>query len=95
MARRRTGLRDFVASVTCLTIVLGMLVAIDERVAHRFKAMFGEVSTGGVTAWTDRLRLLVGAIVEAARHQSIENAPLLIFAAAGTLLVGMMLRLRT
>ena len=40
----------------------------------------------------DRFNDLVHALMSAVRYQSIENAPMLIFAAAGAVLVAFMLR---
>ena len=53
-----------------------------------------DVVTGGdgLTPWGDRLTDLGTALASAVRHQSIENAPLLIFAAVGAVLFVFMLK---
>ena len=84
----RLGFRQGVASAAVFCAVLLMLISIDERVRDRFSELMG----GGVSPWGDRASDLVGALMTAIRYQSIENAPLLVFAAVGAVLVAFMLR---
>ena len=85
----KLGFRQGIASVAVFGAVLLMLISVDDRVRDRFGDLVG---TGGVTPWGDRAGDLVNAVASAVRYQSIENAPLLIFAAAGAVLVAFMLR---
>ena len=63
--------------------ILAGLVSIDDRVRDRFVEL---VYGGGAAPWDSRLADLGDALLGAARHQSIENAPLVVFATAGALL---------
>jgi hypothetical protein len=85
----KLGFRQSIASAAVFGAVLLMLVSVDDRVRDRFGDLVG---TGGMTPWGDRVGDLGNALVSAIRYQSIENAPLLIFAAAGAVLVAFMLR---
>jgi len=85
----KLGIRQGIASVAVFGAVLLMLISVDDRVRDRFSDLVG---SGGVTALGDRAGDLGGAVMSAIRYQSIENAPLLIFAAAGAVLVAFMLR---
>ena len=82
------GFRQSVVSAAVFGAVLLMLVSVDERVRDRFSG----VVSGGVSPWDDRVSDLGSALMSALRYQSIENAPLLVFAAVGAVLVAFMLR---
>lgn len=84
------GIRQTIASATIFGAVLLLLVSVDERVRDRF----GDLVAGGngLSPWGDRASDLGHALVSALRYQSIENAPLLVFAAVGSVLVLFMLR---
>ena len=86
----KLGLRQGVASAAVFGAVLLLLVSIDERVRDRF----GELMSGGnnLSPWGDRAGDLGHALMSAVRYQSIENAPMLVFAAVGAVLVAFMLR---
>ncbi len=86
----KLGIRQGVASAAVFGAVLLMLVSIDERVRERF----GDLVAGGssLSPWGDRAGDLGSALASAVRYQSIENAPLLVFAAVGAVLVAFMLR---
>jgi len=87
---RKLGIRQGVVSAAIFGAVLLTLVYVDSRVRERFVDL---VSGGqGVSPWGDRAGDLVGALVSAVRYQSLENAPLLVFAAGGAVLVAFMLR---
>ena len=69
--------------LTATGIVL-TLVSVDARVRDRFNEF---VSGGDVVAsWTDRASFLGDAVLTAARHQTIENAPMVVFATVGAVL---------
>jgi hypothetical protein len=82
------GLQQLLTSAAVLAIIVAALIAVDDQVRERFTDLF----SGGIAPWADRARGLGEAVVTAVRHQSIENAPLLIFAAAGTILFIFMVR---
>ena len=85
------GIQQAFVSTAIFAIVLGVLVSIDDRVRERFSAV---VTSGGhgLTPWGDRVSDLGDALLGAIRHQSIENAPLLIFTAVGAVLVVFMVK---
>jgi len=87
----KLGFRQGTASIAVFGAVMLMLVSVDDRVRDRFGDLLGSGGSG-LTPLGDRASELVGALVSAVRYQSIENAPLLIFAAAGAVLVAFMLR---
>ena len=82
--------RQWALSTLVFGGVIFALASVDARVRERF----GEVmaGSGGVTPWGDRLSDLGGALFSAVRHQSIENAPLLVFATVGAVLFLFMFR---
>jgi hypothetical protein len=84
------GLRQAILSGAVFTVVLLAIVSVDARVRERV----AELASGGdgVSPWGDRLGDLGGALASAVRHQSIENAPLLIFATVGAVLFLFMFR---
>jgi hypothetical protein len=83
-------LRQWLLSTLVFGGVLFALASVDARVRDKVN----EVVNGGdgLTPWGDRLSDLVSALTSAVRHQSIENAPLLIFAAVGAVLFVFMVR---
>jgi hypothetical protein len=83
-------IRQSVLSLTVFVIVLAGLVSVDARVRDRFTNLIA----GGeeLSPWGDRLADLGDALVSAIQHQSIENAPLLIFATVGAVLFVFMVR---
>jgi hypothetical protein len=86
------GLREGATSALGLSIVVAALVSIDPRVRERFWSLFDNPSGGSLSPLGDRLGDLGGVLLAAARDQSIENAPLLIFSVVGVMLVVFMLR---
>jgi hypothetical protein len=80
----KLGFRQAVLSTLVFCGVLFALVSVDARVRDKVS----EVVRGGdgITPWGDRLGDLTEAVATAVRYQSIENAPLLIFAAVGAVL---------
>src|SRR3954465_6570019 len=86
----KLGIRQGIASAAVFGAVLLMLISVDDRVRDRFSDLVG--GSGSLSPWGDRAGDLGHALMSAVRYQSIENAPLLIFAAAGAVLVAFMLR---
>lgn len=86
----KLGVREAIVSPAIFVGVLLMLASVDERVRERFGYV---VSSGdGLAPWGDRLADLGDALMSAVRYQSIENAPLVIFASVGVVLVFFMFR---
>jgi hypothetical protein len=73
-------------------MVLAALVSFDPRVRVRFGSLFEDPGSTVLSPFGDRLSDLGSAVWMAARHQSIENAPMLIFSVVGVMLVVFMLR---
>ena len=80
----KLSLRQAVLSSLIFGGVLLALASVDARVRDRV----GEVVSGGegLSPWGDRVGDLGHALSMAVRHQSIENAPLLLFTAVGAVL---------
>jgi len=88
----KLGLRQGIASAAIFAAVLLVLVSVDDRVRDRMNDLVRGGSGGSLTPWGDRAGDLGSALVAAVRYQSIENAPLLVFAAVGAVLVVFMLK---
>ena len=92
-ATLRMRARDWLGSLGGFLIVFGALVAVDDRVASNVRGMmFGHTAAGEVSAVSDRFSALGHAIVMAARDQSLDHAPMLVFTAAAIVLVFFMVR---
>jgi hypothetical protein len=77
-------------SLTVFAIVLAGLVFVDLRVRDRFSALISGGDAGASLG--ERAGELGHALMTAVRYQSIENAPLLIFATVGAVLFVFMVR---
>lgn len=88
----KLGLRQGFASAAIFAAVLLVLVSVDDRVRDRVNDLMHGGSGGSLTPWGDRAGDLGSALVAAVKYQSIENAPLLVFAAVGAVLVVFMLK---
>ena len=84
----KLGVREGVVSATVFGGVLFALLSVDPRVRDHVADVF----TGGGSPWGSRLGELGSALWMAARSQSIDNAPLLVFATVGAVLTVFMLR---
>ena len=86
---RKLGMMDgAVSGGICVAVLLG-LAFVDPRVHDAMSDLF---SSGTVSPFGDRLGDVASALWTAARHQSIENAPLLVFTTVGSVLTLFMLR---
>jgi hypothetical protein len=85
----KLGIRDAAVSAAVFGVVLFALVSADPRVSDHVSDLF---STGGVSPWGERLGDLGSALWMAARSQSIDNAPMLVFATVGAVLTLFMLK---
>lgn len=85
----KLSLRQAVLSAMVFGGVVLALTVVDARVRERV----GDVVSGrDGTLWAARISDLGDAVTTAIRHQSIENAPLMIFAAVGAVLFVFMIR---
>ena len=87
--RLKFGLKQALASGGVFVVLLFGLVSFDARVQERFTEM---VAGGSVSSFTDRAGQLGEALATAVRHQSIENAPMVVFATVGAVLFLFMVR---
>jgi hypothetical protein len=85
----KAGLRQSMISVVGLLIVVAGLVFVDPRVRDRLSALLSGADGGTLI---ERSSELANALMTALRYQSIENAPLLIFATVGAVLFVFMVR---
>jgi hypothetical protein len=90
----RRVFNDALVSAGALLIVVIALMAVDTRVrAQVTSAMSGASSPQSVAGAGGKVRYLATVVVSAAREQSIEHAPMVIFVVAASILVMFMLRL--
>jgi hypothetical protein len=86
----KLGFKETAVSITIFLGVLVALAMVDDRVRERFDEL---VSGGnGLSSWSARAGDTGEALLSAARYQSIEHAPLVVFAAVSGVLVLFMLR---
>ena len=84
----KLGVREGALSATVFSCVFFALLSVDPRVREHASDLF----SGGASPWSSRLGELGDALWTAARAQSIDNAPMLVFATVGILLTLFMLR---
>lgn len=85
------GFREGIGSVISVAVVLTVLVSTDPRVKARVIDLVSDPVEGGRTIGA-RAGDLAHTLWLAALDQSLENAPLLLFAVVGAVLVLFMLR---
>ena len=86
----KMGVRDGAISAAVFGGVMFALVSIDPRVRDHVSDLVG--GTTSVAPIGSRLGELGDVLWSAARHQSIDNAPLAVFATVGIVLTIFMLR---
>jgi hypothetical protein len=77
------GMRDGAISAAVFCAVMFALISVDPRVRDHVADVVGG---GGAGPWGSRVAELGDALWSAARYQSIENAPLVVFATVGVVL---------
>jgi hypothetical protein len=82
--------RQMMLSLMAFAIVVGGLVYVDPRVSSRFTQLAS--GDDGVSSWGTRLADLGSTLLSSIRYQSLENAPLMIFAVVGAVLFLFMVR---
>jgi hypothetical protein len=88
---RRT-FNDALISVGALAALLLTLVAADDRVREQLSARFSGGPSQQIANASSQVSDLMTVVATAARHQSLEHAPLMLFVVAATVLVLFMLR---
>ena len=86
----KVGIREGVVSAALFTAILFALVSVDPRVRDHVAGLFG--SSASVGPLSARFNELFAALWSAIRYQSMENAPLLVFATVGAVLTVFMVR---
>ena len=91
---RRVGMQrvvgDAVISISAVLALLLMLVAIDPRVRIQVASAWG--GSGASSSVSQGLGEISGVVLSSIRDHGIDNAPLMVFALAATVLVLFMLR---
>ena len=88
--RVKFGIRQALVSGGVFVVLMLTLVSVDARVQDRFTELVA--GHGSVSSFTDRASQLADALATAVKYQSIENAPLVVFASVGALLFVFMVR---
>lgn len=86
----KLGLKEGALSAGVFGGVMFALVSVDPRVHDRVSDLMG--NSASLAPLGSRLGELSDALWVAARHQSIDNAPLVVFATVGVVLTIFMLR---
>lgn len=86
----KVGFKQAIFSSAIFFVVLVALVSVDARVRDSVGDLFW--GSEQVTPLGDRIGDLGDALISAVRQQSIENAPLLVFAAGGAVLFVFMVK---
>jgi hypothetical protein len=89
----RRVIRDGLISFGALVLLLVALVSIDGKVRERVADLLTTPpSSAEIAGYGDRMGRFSAVMFDAVRDQSVEHAPLTIFAVAATVLVLFMLR---
>ena len=88
----RRAFGEGLMSVGALAILVLALIAIDDRVREQVWMRWSAPSPAQLSNAGENVRDLTSVIYVAARDQSLEHAPLLIFGLGATVLVLVMLR---
>jgi hypothetical protein len=84
---------DALISMGALVLLLASLVSIDERVReHVTNMLTTPPSSAEIVGAGVRIEQVSALVLKAARDQSVEHAPMVIFAVVATVLVLIMLR---
>jgi hypothetical protein len=87
--RSRWRALEIIGSMACFALVVGGLFAIDPRVREHVTS---EISSHSVSTWGGRLTAAIPVLVEVARSQSIDHAPMVVFGLVAVVLVLFLLR---
>ncbi|MBI4888030.1 MAG: hypothetical protein HY824_13125 [Acidobacteria bacterium] len=87
MSRTRRFCGDALISMSVLTLVLGVLVSVDERVRDRVWLAAAGAASSDSAGLAAPLRAAASTVVDAARAQSVDHAPLMVFVLVATVLL--------
>jgi hypothetical protein len=88
----RRAVKDALISAGALTLLFIVLVAIDDRVRDELSWRIKQAPSVRIASADTQAHRLVSAVSDAAREQSREHGPLLLFAFAGSVLVLFMIK---
>ena len=88
---QRRAFSEGLISIGVLALLLATLVAVDDRVKEQFWLRWSAPTAQMTNAGTS-MRDITTVVLDAARDQSLEHAPLLLFGLTGTVLLLFMLR---
>ena len=86
----KLGMRQGALSAAIFGAIMFALVSVDARVRDHVSELVG--NTASVAPLSTRFAELLDALWTAARYQSIENAPLVVFATVGIVLTIFMVK---
>jgi hypothetical protein len=86
----KMGMRQGALSAAMFGAIMFALVSVDARVRDHVSELVG--STASVAPLSTRFAELADALWTSARYQSIENAPMLVFATVGIVLTIFMVK---
>jgi hypothetical protein len=88
----RRAFGDAMISMSAVALLLMMLVTIDPRVREQVSGVWSGQGSPAVASISSQMHEVTSVVLSAARDRGIDNAPLMIFALAATVLVLFMLR---
>ena len=88
----RRAFSEALMSLGTVAVLLIVLVAVDDRVREQLSQRFMTRPSVELATTGHQIGTFTSVIAQAARHQSLAHAPLLIFALAAAVLVLFMLR---
>lgn len=87
--RIASGLRQGAISAAVFCGVMFAIISVDVNVREQMSEL---VMGGGVSSFSHRTGQVVDALATALRYQTLENAPLVVFAAVGAVLFVFMVK---
>jgi hypothetical protein len=93
VVRIRRPIGETLISVGALTLLLAVLVSVDDRVRQQVSLRFtaGAAQSQLRGAWA-QVHDLAAVIIDAARYQSLEHAPMMVFVLSACILFFFMVR---
>jgi hypothetical protein len=93
VVRIKRPISDALISIGALAILLAVLVSVDERVRQQVSLrLTGGSAQAELRGAGVQVQDVAAVIIDAARHQSIEHAPMMLFVVAASVLFLFMLR---
>ena len=90
--RARRAMGDTLMSAAAVAVVILVLVSVDVRVREQVQRLAQAAPASTITDVRARVREVGSVMFAAARHRSIDHAPLLIFVATASVLLLAMMR---